>query len=185
MSVISKDLAGQIAYKMTEKSRLAAEKLHVEFRELTTSQYEETIPEEVLKCFKKHPDWFETVESVSIHGNGFNHEYVSTTRQVITQLGRSSPIFQPISKIADKLTTAIRKWQKAKKEYENLKSESKQALLTLKTFSNIRKEIPLAAPMLPPPMSNALVVNFESLKKRLEKQPNVVLNDNRSVATEA
>jgi len=172
MSRISNDLAGQIAFKLTEKSRIVAENLHVDYRELVTSFYEEQTPKEVKDCLKKFPDWVDTTTSVKLHGHGFNWEYVSTTRAVI-QNNTNEGMPNMTSKMADKISTAKRKWLKAKEKYETLKTESKQALLTLKTFSNIRKELPEASPMLPPPMSNALVVNFNSLKTRLNNQPDV------------
>lgn len=169
MSVISKDLARQIATKLTEKSRIAAEKLHVEYRELVTHSYEEQTPTEVKSLFKKFADWFYTRGSIRLNGHGFNYEYISSTRNVICNSNNECNLLLT-AKVAEKLVSAKRKWEKAKKVYEELKEESKQALLTLKTFNNIRKEIPAAASMLPPPMSNALVVNFESLKKRLDAQ---------------
>lgn len=172
MSRISNDLAGQIAQKLTEKSRLAAEKLHVEYRELVTVFYESQTPDAVKKCFKDNYEWFSTRSSVNLDGHGFRWNQVSTTRPIICN-NDSSANLKLTAKIADQITASKRKWEKAKEKYENLKTEAKQALLTLKTFNNIRKELPEAAPMLPPPMSNALVVNFSSLKKQLAAQPEI------------
>lgn len=170
MSVISKDLAGQIATKLTEASRIESDKLHVEFRELVTKFYEDQTPDEVKKCLKNNPDWISTKQSVRLHGHGFDWEYISTTRPIICN-DRDGGDMKMTSKISDQLMTLKRKWEKAKDKYKTLKDETKQALLTLKTYNNIRKEIPLAAPMLPPPISNALVVSFDSLKRRLSNQP--------------
>lgn len=172
MSRISNDLAGQIATKITEKSRLASEKAHLEYREAVTQLYEEQTPADVIKCKKNHPDWFYERGAVSFSGHGFSWENVATTRQVIANGGTYANLHLT-AKIADKLMTSKRKWDKASKAYKELKDETKQALLTLKTFNNIRKELPEAAPMLPPPLSNALVVNFTSLKSRLNKQPDI------------
>lgn len=170
MSKISNELAKQIAIKLTEKSRIVADKFHVEYRELVTELYEEQTPQEVKAALKKFPDWIYTSGSVKLNGNGFNFEWVSTTRNIVSN---GNNLLNLTSKIADKITAAKRKWEKAKKQYECLKDETKQALLALKTTNNIRKEIPIAAPMLPPPMSNALVCNFDSLKRRLINQPEV------------
>jgi len=172
MSRISNDLAGQIAVKLTEKSRIAVKKLHEEYQAIATELYEDQIPNEVKEVFKKHPDWFYTRQSLYFTGQGFNYERVIPTRHIICNNGTDAHL-KLTGAIASKLMTAKRKWEKAEKEYKLLKDESKQALLTLKTFNNIRKELPEAAPMLPPPMSNALVVNFNSLKSRLNKQPEV------------
>ena len=170
MSRISQDLAGQIAFKLTEKSRVSTEKLHLAFREAATLLYEEQTPKEIKEAFKKHSAWIQTRSCVVFEGHGFTWTRLSTTRPVIQNTSGEAKLTLN-SKSADKLTTASRKWEKAKKDYEDLKSQTKTALLTLKSYSNIKKEIPLAAPMLPPPMSNALVCSFDDLNKKLQKQP--------------
>lgn len=139
---------------------------------MATQFYEEQTPKDVKDLFKKYPVWFYTRTQIQCNGHGFNWEYITTTRPIICN-GVSNATLTLTSKISDKLTSAKRKWEKAKDKYSKLKDEAKQALLTLKTFNNIRKELPEAAPMLPPPMSNALVVNFTSLKSRLNNQPDV------------
>lgn len=177
MSIISKSLAEQISIKLTEKSRQASDTLHFEYREMATVAYEETVPEEIRKCFKKYPDFFDSNCSLKINGNGFNWEYVSATRPVISNSGQRG-VLEPNAKLAERLSRAKHKWEDAQEKYKLLRKETEVALLTLKTYNNIRKELPLAAPMLPPPLSNALVCNFDSLKKKLSTQP-----DNKKVLT--
>ena len=169
MSVISKDLAGKIAYKLTEKSRLAAERLHVDFREAVTALYEKKTPKEISDLLKKHGDWIRTSTTIRLNGNGFSYEYVTATRKIIN-MANSDNYLEMTNTEADKLVNAKRKWEAAVKKYNLLKSDAEQAILTLKTFNNIRKELPEAAAMLPPPLSNALVVDFSSLKKQLAHQ---------------
>lgn len=168
MSVISKDLAGQIAIKLTSKSSEYKEGLYEDFRNLAVLAYRESIPDEVMAMFKKYPDYIETTEGVRLDGNGFSREYVS----MIGQLPGTGN-FKLSVKWAEKITTAKRKYEDAKKKYGELRRETESALLALKTINNIRKELPAAAPFLPPPISNALVCNFDSLKKKLQKQPEV------------
>jgi len=173
MSVISKDLASQIAYKLTVGSKQKVDAAHADYMEAVTELYEQQIPQDVKDCFSKNPDWFYTRGIVSFEGFGFRWENVSTKRGVIANSGTSAHL-KLTGKSAEKLTAIKRKWEKEKANYEELKEETKNALLALKTYNNIRKELPLASPLLPPPMSNALVCNFDSLKKRLTKQPEVV-----------
>ena len=172
MSVISKDLAEKIATKLTEKSRAAVDRLYADYKSVVTEMYEDQTPQLIKDVYKKHPEWFYKRQQVYFTGHGFNYERVTTTQSVICNNGTDAHL-DLNSKLADKITSAKRKWDKAKKEYELLKDETRQALLTLKTFNNIRKELPEAAPMLPPPISNALVVNFSTLKKQLAKQPDI------------
>jgi len=172
MSRISKELAHQIAIKLTEKSRLAYENLQKEYREIVTCMYEDSTPKDVKDCFKKNADWFYTRSSISLNGHGFRWERVSTTRPVIGN-SNSDAIFKLTAKNSTVIMNAKRKWEKLMEEHKQLQRETETALLNLGTHARIKENFPLAAPMLPPPMSNALVCNFDSLTKRLQKQPEI------------
>jgi hypothetical protein len=170
MSRISNELAQSIAFKLTVPTQNEVEKLHGDFRNLVWTIYDSQTPKEVKELAKKFPDYFEPQTSVKLHGHGFNWEYVGTEKQMLPN-NSGSCIMNMNKENSSKLFTAKNKWEKAKKKYEDLKRETKGALLALKTFNNIRKEIPNAAQYLPPPMSNALVCNFTSLNKKLQSQP--------------
>lgn len=94
---------------------------------------------------------------------------------VICNSGNTDATLTLTDAIATKLTKAKRKWEKAYADCQELKKETEQALINLRTFKNIRENIPEAGPFLPPPMSNSLVVNVESLNKKLAHQPAVVV----------
>lgn len=167
---ISQDLAQQIAYKLTQGSRDNADSFRVEYRELATAFYEQQTPKEVIAMKDLHPDYFQTRQRVDFAGHGFRYEQVTSTRSVICNAGQTANLALT-PKIADKLTKAKAKWEKADKECQALKAETETALLNLRTFARISENIPAAIPFLPPPMSNALVVNVDSLNKKLKHQP--------------
>jgi hypothetical protein len=169
---ISQDLAQQIAFKLTQGSRDNADLFRKEYQELVTQFYEQQTPVEVKKTFDTHPEWFSTRQRVDFSGQGFRYEQVTTTRSVICNQGQIATL--PLTaKIADRLTKAKNKYEKADKECKALKDETETALINLRTFTRIRENIPAAIPFLPPPMSNALVVNVDSLNKKLNHQPAV------------
>lgn len=172
MSRISKELAGQIATKLTEKSKVAVEELHVEYREFVTTIYEEQTPKEVKDCFKNNQQWFYTRSSICLNGHGFGWDRVASTRPVICNRNSDADIYLT-AKIAEQIIKYKRKWEKASEDYKQLKLETETALLNLGTHARIKESFPLAAPMLPPPISNALVCNFDSLTKKLQKQPEI------------
>jgi len=172
MSRISKELAEQIATKLTEKSRIAVAELEKEYREIATIMYEDQTPKEVKDCFKKNAEWFYTRSYIQFDGHGFRWENVTTTRPVIANSNSSAKLDLNV-KTSGILSAAKKKWEKASEDYNQLQRETKTALLNLGTTARIKENFPLAAPMLPPPMSNALVCNFDSLTKRLQKQPDV------------
>jgi hypothetical protein len=167
---ISKDTAQQIAYKLTEKSRKNAEVLNEAYRALVTELYESQTPDEIKEIFKKHPDWIYTRMEIVLDGNGFRYERVCTVRPVITN-SNSEARMEMTNKVSTALTKAKTARDKAKAAHKSLVDETKTALLNLKTTKNISDNLPDAIPFLPPPMSNALVVNIDSLKKKLNTQP--------------
>lgn len=170
MSTLSKTTIEGIAKRMTEKSRKYRDQLKKEYQTIATEIYEASIPEEVKKCFKKYPDYIETCGSLWVNEHGFSGESIT----MVKRLPATTNYNQELSltkATADKLIAAKRKFQKAEEEYKQLFSETEVALFALKTPKNIRENLPEAIPFLPPPMSNALVVNFEGLKRKLNKQP--------------
>lgn len=172
MATLSKMVIENIASKMTEKSKKYAEKLKKDYQDLVTLLFEAQVPEEVKKCFKTHSEYIETTSSVYLDGHGFNRESVSLNKQV-PAITNSRASMALTSAIADKIMKAKRKYEKAKEEYKQLYSETEAALFALKTHKNIKENLPEAMPYLPPPMSNSLIVNFDSLQKRLNKQPEI------------
>ena len=170
MSRISQDLASQIATKLTKKSFDAVSELRKEFENVVLGAYQSQIPDEVTACFGKHSDWFSTTSTVKLDGHGFKWEWVSVHEPVLCNSGREA-LMKMNATLADRLTKSKRKWEKAKEEAEKLKREATTALINLRTYKNIREAIPEAAPFLPPPITNAIAVNVNSLNKKLAAQP--------------
>jgi hypothetical protein len=172
MSRISQDVAGQIATKITQKSRDVVSALRKEYESAVKEAYVSQIPDEVQDTFKRHSEWFSTNNQVKLHGHGFNWEWVSFEGAVICNHHREC-----LLKMDDKLGTALMKykraWEKAKADCEELRSEALQALLSLKTYKNIRENMPAAIPFLPPPITNALIVNVDTINKKLAHQPTI------------
>lgn len=172
MSRISKDLAWDLARKLTSGSESAIELLRAEFEEAVTCAYEAQIPDDIKELSKRHPDWFQHVEDIRLDSSGFASTYVNLTRPVIAFHGKgqfpglNNSISAPLVKMNHKIMNADKK-------YKTLKRETQQALLALKTHANIIKHFPNAAPLLPRQMSLSLVVNFDSLKRRLNQQPEI------------
>lgn len=170
MPTLSKQVIENIANKMTEKSKKNVEQLLVELKALVTEIYEDQIPAEVMKAFKARPEYIKTSSAVYLDGHGFNRESLSMNKQLPSVSDWHNPM-KLSAKISDRIMVAKRKWEKAKKEHEELRRETESALLALKTHKNIRENLPEAAPYLPAPMSNSLVVNFTGLQKKLNNQP--------------
>jgi hypothetical protein len=172
MARFSNMVIEQIAEKMTEKSKKYAEEMDKELKELVTAIYESQLPPEVMKLFKTHSEYIQTSKELFVDGYGLSREYLSMSKKLPATSNYNQTI-KLTAAIGDKIVKAKRKKEKAYEDYRQLLSETKSALYALKTHKNISENLPEAKPFLPPPMSNALVVNFDSLQKRLNKQPEV------------
>jgi len=170
---ISQDLAKQIASKLTEKSKAAYIAEQTAFKELVYETYMSRTPAEVRAVFEKHPDWVFSRQEVIINGHGFNYMRAMASKPVVCNEGSLNAHMPMTEKVGSILLSAWRKVEKAKEKYEKLKKETETALLNLKTTKQIAENLPAAIPFLPPPMSNSLVVNIDTLKRKLAAQQDV------------
>lgn len=172
MSRISQDMASQIATKLTQKSQEAVSALRKEYERAVKAAYQGQIPDEVQDTFTRHSEWFCTNNQVKLNGHGFNWEWVSFEGSIICNHGREA-LLKLTDKLATQLMKSKRAWEKAEEDRKKLRSETLQALLNLKTIKNIRDNMPAAIPFLPPPVTNALIVNVDAINKKLAHQPSV------------
>lgn len=171
---ISKELATSIARKLTEKSRLLIDIANKEYGQAVYDAYMNTVPDDVLAMAKLHPNYFESLRRVKFTGHGFSHEQVAVPNDVLVNNTRYSQCdLHLTAALASKLIKLKRNVEKAEKTYKELFKETEVALLALKTYKNIESNIPAAKPFLPPPISNALVCNFDSLNRKINNQPEV------------
>lgn len=171
MAVLSKQVIEGIAQKMTEKSKNHSAALALEYKELVTTIFESQVPEAVMDLFKgKNCGYVETTTSVYLDGHGLNRQSVALTRACPSEVSYGAEL-KLTSATADKIVKLKRKKEKADEDYKQLVLETESALFALKTFKNIKENLPEAIPFLPPPMSNSLVVNFKTLQTKLSKQP--------------
>lgn len=170
MAKLSKITIEGIAQKMTASTLAAVEQLKKDYEEFVTFLYEEQIPSAVKTFAKQHSGYLHWTRSVKLDGLGFHWEYIHTTRPVIQDEHGMAQLNMDI-KMAEKIKKAMNKHEDAYKAYKTMLSETKQALAALGTHNRIKENLPEAIPFLPPPMSNSLVVNFDSLKKKLKAQP--------------
>ncbi len=167
---ISKELAEKIAYKMTLVTYEKVKELKEAFCYAVTELYKKEIPAEVAELFKKYPSYVNTNSQIRLNGNGWNYEHVNLAENVPSD-NNGYDTLVPTSKQSDALKKLKHQYEDAQKAYKKLLSDTENALLMLRTFARIKEQLPEAEKYLPPPMSNALVVNFENLQDRLKKQP--------------
>ena len=172
MSRISKELATNIATKLTEKSEANILLMRKEYSSLVTELYLAQTPKEVLSLYAIQPDWFYTRGFIDFSGHGFRWEQIRSDIPVICNKGTNAELTLN-SKISDRLMKIKRAIDAAVDERKKLFSETEQALIACRTYKQIEENIPAAKPYLPPPTSNALMVNFNSLNKKINSQPEI------------
>jgi len=166
MSRISMQLAEQIAKKLTEKKQALIAPTNLEFREFITQSFEATVPKPVMELFKKHSEYVETTNSVYLNEKGFSRENVSLTKAV-PSIKEYSVHFPLTDAVAIKAKKLYHVWQKAKDDYKALFEETETALLNLRTFANIEKQLPEAVQYLPQ-RGLTVIVDTKELRKKLK-----------------
>lgn len=166
MSRISMALAEQIAKALTKKKQDLIAPALLEYRQYFTDVYESRVPKPVMELFKKHSEYLETTQSVYINEKGFNRESISLTKAV-----PSTTSYNVELSITDAEATKGKKlynaWKKACEDYKKLFEEVENALLNLRSFSNIEKQLPEAVPFLPQ-KGLTVIVNTTELRKKLK-----------------
>lgn len=171
MSRISKDVAKQIATKMTAKSFELYQKLEKAFKDEVRTEYIKQIPVPVLGLFKTHSQYIETSTQIQVNGKGFNRMYVTISPCAPSE--GSYPSLEMTVKVAEKLISMKNKYEAAKVKHYSLKTDVESTLMALGTHARIRESLPEAAEFLPPPMSNALIVDVAGLQKRIKSQQSI------------
>ena len=166
MTRITKVVARHIARELTQAKRDAIAKDEETLKEIMTGRYLATVPKLVLDGFKKYPKYFKTDNGLTVIGAGFNHDYISIHASPDKVSGRialslfSGPgneaIFDQYTKVKDDIT----KLQDLRRDIEN-------SLISLGTYAKIREQFPEAAPYLVDPVSTAVSINLDKIRKQL------------------
>jgi len=168
---ISKDLARQISFKLTDKGRAKVDKLKKEWQKAVTNAYIQQIPEKVIKLKAQFPEWFVMGETINLDGHGFSWTNVAATQRVIKD-GNSNARLKLDGKLAGELKALQKAWEDAKEANEKLQVETENTILALGTYKQITEKFPGAAQYLPNvgPKSMALIPNLDGLKTKLQNQ---------------
>ncbi len=161
---ITKEIAKEVAKKLTEKKQKALDLEKTKLSELAYGIALARIPADIMKCFKKHKNYFSTSSYLQLTGNGFNHEHVDFNEY----LPSADRIMTPNDSDAKKLRTLMDSIQDKTKELKSLRNEIEIALCNLRTYNGVEKEFKEAFKLLPKrSISTALTVNLSSIRERL------------------
>lgn len=165
MSTITKTIAEDVSVKLMEKQNKKLVEYKNEIQELITQEYEKTIPENALAFFKSNPEFCKSTSSLTLIKNGFNYERVILSRKLPC---KADGYFTP----EDKAISKIRKWidsiSDKQKEYEKLKQEVYNAILSLKTYNRVKDNFPEAYEFLPEKINTSLAINISDIQSKLK-----------------
>lgn len=164
MSRITKQIAENVAVKLTEKQSLKIKELQANLKDKFTEIYLKTIPKEVIDFHAKYPNFTETRQSVQCTGNGFQWQSLGFNGHVPS----ISNTFSPNEKDAKLLLKLLNEIDDKKSELSKLKHEIEVLVFGLRTYAKVNSEFPEATPFLPNSVSSALMVNISDLRKKLK-----------------
>ena len=167
---MTKDLAQDVARRITEKSSEYVDKCLKDVQSFVTKVYVESVPIEVSGAFKKFPDYFCVTERIKVLGTGFSYDYIDTDEdvEVVCNLDNEA-VLKLNGADSNKYVSLNRKYESAKKKHREFKKEIEVSLYSLRTFSQIEKHIPEAVPFLPKSESLAVAKNFTRLRKLIQE----------------
>lgn len=165
---ISQALASQIASKMVQSKRTVQSELQKEYREYFTTVAEKKVPKDVMDFFKKHSEYVKTTSSMRVDGKGISRLDISLTRAIPSV---SPNCYYEHIDLSEAEATKGKKlhqdWVKMKENTDTLESEIETALINLRTYANIQKELPEASQYLPE-QGLTVIVNTTELRKKLK-----------------
>lgn len=165
MARITKEIASEVAKKLTSKKTEEIKTLENELETKLEGFILKKIPKEVLDLFKKHPNYFNTTYSFRLSGNGLNYEYLQT-KNSIPYTGNNS--FLPSIEEAELLLSLNNKINDLKQKKSELFREIENLLYNLRTYSKVNSEFPEATPYLPNLITNKLSVNISDVRDKLK-----------------
>jgi len=163
--VISKELAGSIARKLTQKKYDALEKTKKDISDLAYEIAKAGVKKDIFEMYEKNKSYFNTTSQLALIGQGLNNETVSI--KSIPSDGSWSITKTLNNKHAETFVILFDKQKTQKKELQQLNIEIEAALLGLRTFKKITDQFPEAAKYLPVKENRELMINISAIVKKL------------------
>lgn len=165
MSRITKEIASEIATKLTEKKLTEIRRIQSEQEIYLEEIYLGTISKEVKDFFKLKPNYCKNTRQLRVSGNGFNYAYLNTKNNVPCLESQS---FEPTAEQGKELINFQNKIENLKIVRNKLKNEIENLLYNLRTYSKVILEFPEAEPFLPKNISNKLMININDIRSQLK-----------------
>jgi hypothetical protein len=166
MSRITKEIAKEVALKLTSKKFEEYQVLIEELSLKTFELYSATIPKEIIESSKKFPDYFDFSHHLNVTGNGFSYDQIKISEKSVVK--SSNKYYTPQPQDAKALMAVKNKIEDARKSYKDLVFEIENLVYHLRTYAKVAEQFPEAVPFLPnKAITTALAINIDDIRKKL------------------
>jgi hypothetical protein len=165
MSRITKEISKQVALKLLEKKKESLIFFKKKLDDYFTLLVESKTPKDVLSVFENNRNYFKTQDNFYVKYNGSNYCFLDTNRLLPCDRNKC---FEFTQKEIEKLLALKQRYDDASEEYSSSLLKIEIALINLKTYNNVFKELPEAYPFLPQKMSDKLAVNIQDIRELLK-----------------
>jgi hypothetical protein len=167
MSRITKQIANDVAIKMTATKREVVKLKKQFYKEFIYNELRNQIPKNILDFYEQNPRYVKTYNYVRISGNGFNYECVVLDKSLPSPNSNTFE-FLPSEKTAKTLLGLKLEFEKLGKETDDLFMELQNALIGLRTYNSVNENLPEAFEFLPTIKTTTLQLNISDLRKKLK-----------------
>lgn len=166
MSRITKEIAKKVALKLTENKRDEINALEKKLSDFCHNLAKAEIPKDILTCYNKNKQYFNTASQIRFVGNGTNHETVSFSPE-LPNLDSWYITVTPSKEVAKEFIQMFNDVKIKKREKSQLQDEIENALILLGTYKKVETEFKEAFELLPTRVNNQLIVNVSEIRKKL------------------
>jgi len=163
---ITKQIADDVAKKLTEKKSKELEELKSKLSDLVKKEYDKKIPTEVIELAKLYPSYFDFNRYVRLNGNGWSYKNIELKGTVISQNGSSH--LEPDNKASLAIKSISDKVDDMNANISRLKTDVSNAIYNLRTYAKVSENFPEAISFLPKQQNTALQLNISDIKQRLK-----------------
>ncbi|OYX86772.1 MAG: hypothetical protein B7Y83_00090 [Flavobacteriales bacterium 32-34-25] len=168
MSRITKQIAESTALALVKGKYSKLSKKETEFKQMIEELLLNKIPEDVLKFFKKYPNYTETSNTVVLSGNGWNFERIALKNEIPAIHGGQIQ-YLPEPETAVKLLSLFNGHKDLKKQIERLKKDLEITIFNLRTYKSVQENFPEAFELLPKIVNNSVQLNLSDIRNRIKE----------------
>lgn len=169
MGKISQEEARKMSLKIVEPINKKIQEVDKEIKELLTGYYQEAIPQEVMKMWKKHSNYMKSVSGVYPKGQGIT----GNNSQPIEGLPSTSNYTSAFELSKEQASSYLKlkdKRDELKGKYEQTFKEIEATILTLGTHKRVEEQLPEAVPFFSqaPKQNNQLMIQLAPVREKVQ-----------------